>query len=115
MDKIERFTDRANKVMELALREALSLGHSYVGTEHVLLGLVREGEGVAAQVLVMDLGLDLGSVRKAVIERLSGYHSEETKIRNHLRLRGVDPGHNITGQELRAIAEALGWEADDAG
>jgi ATP-dependent Clp protease ATP-binding subunit ClpC len=59
------FTPRAKKVLELALREALQLNHSYIGTEHILLGLVREGEGVAAKVLV-DVGVDLLRVRQAV-------------------------------------------------
>ncbi|HZJ49584.1 MAG TPA: ATP-dependent Clp protease ATP-binding subunit, partial [Actinomycetota bacterium] len=60
------------KVLELSLREALQLGHNYIGTEHILLGLIREGEGVAAQVLVK-LGADLGRVRQQVIQLLSGY------------------------------------------
>jgi ATP-dependent Clp protease ATP-binding subunit ClpC len=66
------FTPRAKKVLELSLREALQLGHNYIGTEHMLLGLVREGEGVAAQVLV-NLGADLSRVRQQVIQLLSGY------------------------------------------
>jgi len=66
------FTPRAKKVLELSLREALQLGHNYIGTEHMLLGLVREGEGVAAQVLV-SLGADLAKVRQQVIQLLSGY------------------------------------------
>jgi ATP-dependent Clp protease ATP-binding subunit ClpC len=65
------FTPRAKKVLELSLREALQLGHNYIGTEHMLLGLVREGEGVAAQVLV-SLGADLPRVRQEVIQLLSG-------------------------------------------
>jgi ATP-dependent Clp protease ATP-binding subunit ClpC len=68
------FTPRAKKVLELSLREALQLGHNYIGTEHMLLGLVREGEGVAAQVLV-SLGADLPRVRQQVIQLLSGYQS----------------------------------------
>ena len=59
-------------MLELSLREALQLGHNYIGTEHILLGLVREGEGVAARVLV-DLGADLSRVRQQVIQLLSGY------------------------------------------
>src|SRR5881396_1128241 len=66
------FTPRAKKVLELSLREALQLGHNYIGTEHILLGLIREGEGVAAQVLVK-LGADLGKVRQQVIALLQGY------------------------------------------
>src|ERR1700690_917760 len=66
------FTPRAKKVLELSLREALQLGHSYIGTEHMLLGLVREGEGVAVQILT-SLGTDLGQVRQRVIQLMSGY------------------------------------------
>jgi len=72
------FTPRAKKVLELSLREALQLGHNYIGTEHMLLGLVREGEGVAAQVLV-SLGADLSKVRQQVIQLLSGYQSQGGK------------------------------------
>ena len=68
------FTPRAKKVLELSLREALQLGHNYIGTEHILLGLIREGEGVAAQVLVK-LGADLNRVRQQVIQLLSGYQT----------------------------------------
>ena len=65
------FTPRAKKVLELALREALQLGHNYIGTEHMLLGIIREGEGVAAQVLI-GLGASLTLVRQRVVELLSG-------------------------------------------
>ncbi|WP_291378422.1 ATP-dependent Clp protease ATP-binding subunit [Demequina sp.] len=71
------FTPRAKKVLELSLREALQLGHNYIGTEHILLGLIREGEGVAAQVLGK-LGAELSSVRQQVIQLLSGYEGKET-------------------------------------
>src|SRR5256714_1309312 len=70
------FTPRAKKVLELSLREALQLGHNYIGTEHILLGLIREGEGVAAQVLVK-LGADLNRVRQQVIQLLSGSRGKE--------------------------------------
>ena len=70
------FTPRAKKVLELSLREALQLGHNYIGTEHILLGLIREGEGVAAQVLGK-LGADLNRVRQQVIQLLSGYQGKE--------------------------------------
>src|SRR5215470_13987 len=70
------FTPRAKKVLELSLREALQLGHNYIGTEHILLGLIREGEGVAAQVLVK-LGAELTRVRQQVIQLLSGYQGKE--------------------------------------
>jgi len=66
------FTPRAKKALELSLREALQLGHNYIGTEHILLGLIREDEGVAAQVL-KELGADLDRVRQTVIQLLSGY------------------------------------------
>ena len=70
------FTPRAKKVLELSLREALQLGHNYIGTEHILLGLIREGDGVAAQVLVK-LGADLNRVRQQVIQLLHGYQGKE--------------------------------------
>src|SRR6201984_2997052 len=71
------FTPRAKKVLELSLREALQLGHNYIGTEHILLGLIREGEGVASQVLV-NRGAELTRVRQQVIQLLSGYQGKET-------------------------------------
>src|SRR4029453_13302326 len=70
------FTPRAKKVLELSLREAKQLDHNYIGTEHILLGLIREGEGVAAQVLVK-LGGDLPRVRQQVIQMLSGSQGKE--------------------------------------
>src|SRR5215468_9234688 len=70
------FTPRAKKVLELSLREAQQLGHNYIGTEHILLGLIREGSGVAAQVLVK-LGADLNRVRQQVIQLLYGYQGED--------------------------------------
>ena len=66
------FTPRAKKVLELSLREALQLGHNYIGTEHILLGLIREGEGVATQVF-HKLGCDLSRVRQTVLELMSGW------------------------------------------
>src|SRR3954452_12742867 len=70
------FTPRAKKVLELSLREALQLGHNYIGPKHILLALIREGEGVAAQVLIK-LGADLNRVRQQVIQLLSGYQGKE--------------------------------------
>ena len=70
------FTPRAKKVLELSLREALQLGHNHIGTEHILLGLIREGEGVAAQVLG-NLGADLGRVRQQVLQLLQGQPGKE--------------------------------------
>src|ERR1700689_5272159 len=69
------FTPRAKKVMELSLREALQLGHDYIGTEHILLALIREGDGVAAHVL-SDLGADLDGAREQVIRLLEDYQRE---------------------------------------
>jgi ATP-dependent Clp protease ATP-binding subunit ClpC len=92
------FTPRAKKVLELSLREALQLGHNYIGTEHILLGLIREGEGVAAQVLVK-LGADLGRVRQQVIQLLSGYQGPQGK--GEAAGAGVGP----TGGQPRGEAE----------
>jgi ATP-dependent Clp protease ATP-binding subunit ClpC len=68
------FTPRAKKVLELSRREALRLGHNYIGTEHILLGLISEGEGVAAQALA-HLGADGSSTRRKIIEVLHAYHA----------------------------------------
>ena len=70
------FTPRVKKVLELSKREAMQLGHNYIGTEHILLGVIREGEGPAAQVLV-NLGGDLNRVRQQVIQLLHGYQGKE--------------------------------------
>ena len=75
-------------MLELSLREALQLGHNYIGTEHILLGLIREGEGVAAQVLVK-LGADLSRVRQQVIQLLSGYSGQPRE--------GSEPGKETVG------------------
>jgi hypothetical protein len=80
------FTPRAKQVLELSLREALQLGHNYIGTEHILLGMIREGEGVAAQVLVK-LGADLSRVRQAVIEVLGGHEGAHV----HVEQPGPEP------------------------
>jgi ATP-dependent Clp protease ATP-binding subunit ClpC len=71
------FTARVKKVMELSFREAFHLGHSYIATEHLLLGLVSEGEGVGAQAL-QGMGVDLERVRRQVLLLLSGYHDKES-------------------------------------
>lgn len=76
------FTPRAKKVLELSLREGLQMGHKYIGTEFLLLGLIREGDGVAAQVLVK-LGADLPRVRQQVIQLLSGYEGGESPENNN--------------------------------
>jgi hypothetical protein len=79
------FTPRAKKVLELSLREALQFGHDYIGTEHILLGMIREGEGVAAQVLVK-LGASQDRVRRQVVQLLSGYADVEQESLGQVRL-----------------------------
>ncbi len=71
------FTPRAKKVLEYSLREALQMNHSYIGTEHILLGLIREGEGVAVDAL-LKLGVDLNKVRTTTLQMISGYQSKES-------------------------------------
>jgi len=96
------FTPRAKKVLELSLREALQLGHNYIGTEHILLGLIREGEGVAAQVL-QKLGADLNKVRQQVIQLLSGYSGEGAKAG-----AGVGEGSSGGAREGSTILDQFG-------
>ena len=106
------FTPRAKKVLELSLREAINLGHNYIGTEHILLGLVREGEGVATQVL-QKLGADLERVRGQVIQLLSGYKGGEGEGPQLSEdeidiLQGIAGGHS-----RKEIAEKLGVSRDE--
>jgi ATP-dependent Clp protease ATP-binding subunit ClpC len=93
------FTPRAKKVFELSLREAKHLGHNYIGTEHILLGLIREGEGVAAQVLVR-LGADLNRVRQQVIQLLHGYQGKEPEAAGA-------PAPSRAGREERTLLSQL--------
>jgi ATP-dependent Clp protease ATP-binding subunit ClpC len=97
------FTPRAKKVLELSLREALQLGHNYIGTEHILLGLIREGEGVAAQVL-QKLGADLGRVRQQVIQLLSGFGPSQEKPSAESASQGGSPILDQFGRNLTALA-----------
>ncbi|MBX3088789.1 MAG: ATP-dependent Clp protease ATP-binding subunit, partial [Cryobacterium sp.] len=99
------FTPRAKKVLELSLREALQLGHNYIGTEHVLLGLIREGEGVAAQVLVK-LGADLNRVRQQVIQQLSGYQGKEQVQVGANEQAAAQAGSQILDQFGRNLTQA---------
>jgi ATP-dependent Clp protease ATP-binding subunit ClpC len=94
------FTPRAKKVLELSLREALQLGHDYIGTEHILLGLLREGEGVAAQVLVK-LGADLSRVRQQVIQLLRGYQGNEPAM------AGMRPAGRAGGVDRELLSHLL--------
>ena len=95
------FTPRAKKVLELSLREALQLGHNYIGTEHILLGLIREGEGVAAQVLVK-LGADLNRVRQTVIQLLSGYQGSGSGGKETAGV-GAGPSGGSDGQNAGSV------------
>ncbi|MEO8219535.1 MAG: ATP-dependent Clp protease ATP-binding subunit [Specibacter sp.] len=99
------FTPRAKKVLELSLREALQLGHNYIGTEHILLGLIREGEGVAAQVLVK-LGADLARVRQQVIQLLSGYQGKEPVVSGGQQQEGQPAGSVVLDQFGRNLTQA---------
>jgi len=99
------FTPRAKKVLELSLREALQLGHNYIGTEHILLGLIREGEGVAAQVLVK-LGADLNRVRQQVIQLLSGYHQGKEPATAGGPQEGTPSGSLVLDQFGRNLTQA---------
>jgi ATP-dependent Clp protease ATP-binding subunit ClpC len=98
------FTPRAKKVLELSLREALQLGHNYIGTEHILLGLIREGEGVAAQVLVK-LGADLSRVRQQVIQLLSGYAGQKEPSTSGAATEAAPTGSLVLDQFGRNLAQ----------
>ncbi len=104
------FTPRAKKVMELAMEEARALGHNYIGTEHFLLGLIAEGEGVASQVL-LNLGLDLDRVRKEVMELLgsatpgfSGFGIKEPKA-TKTTVKTKTPALDTFGRDLTRLAK----------
>jgi ATP-dependent Clp protease ATP-binding subunit ClpC len=105
------FTPRAKKVLELSLREALQLGQSYIDTEHILLGLIREGDGVAAQVLVR-LGADLNRVREQVIQLLAGYPAEEPGPGVKVRLEMIEQQLTAIERQLTAIERQVGIEPD---
>jgi ATP-dependent Clp protease ATP-binding subunit ClpC len=101
------FTPRAKKVLELSSREALSLGHNYIGTEHVLLGIVRENQGVASRIL-LDLGADAETVRNRTIEMLSG-PGRRTVLAAPTRLRRSSPNRALlAGWALFGIALGIG-------
>jgi len=100
------FTPRAKKVLELSLREALELKHAYIGTEHILLGLVREGEGVAAQVLDK-LGGSLSRVRDKVIELAPAGTGEGAEPSSPLRRAGLRGPLDELMRRLEAMDERL--------
>jgi ATP-dependent Clp protease ATP-binding subunit ClpA len=115
------FTPRAKKVLELSLRESRQLGHNYIGTEHILLGLIREGEGVAARVLVA-LGADLNRTRQQVIQLLHGYQGKEAGMGAPAgalwgwgRISGRGGRLEDIGGKLDAIAERLAAIEDQLG
>jgi ATP-dependent Clp protease ATP-binding subunit ClpC len=102
------FTPRAKKVLELSMREALSLGHNYIGTEHVLLGIVRENEGVASRIL-LDLGADGEKVRNAVIEMLGPHPARSPEP---VRVRAPARRRQVPGRRYDALGRGLlllGW------
>ncbi|CAM4039699.1 ATP-dependent Clp protease ATP-binding subunit [Helcobacillus massiliensis] len=99
------FTPRAKKVLELSLREALQLGHGYIGTEHILLGLLREGDGVAVKVLTR-LGAEPSAVRQEVIQRLSGYQGKETVNAGGGQQEGQPSGSLVLDQFGRNLTQA---------
>jgi ATP-dependent Clp protease ATP-binding subunit ClpC len=101
------FTPRAKKVLELSLREALQLGHNYIGTEHILLGLIREGEGVAAQVL-QKLGADLNRVRQTVIQLLSGYTGGKEQVSAGGGTESAGQGSAVLDQFGRNLTQLAG-------
>ena len=112
------FTPRAKKTLELSLRESLQLGHDYIGTEHILLGLLREGDGVAAQVLVR-MGADLNRVRHEVVLLLEGYQGGEaasgparrSRIAQDYRLTEVQNALAVIMKRLTVIERHLGLAA----
>jgi ATP-dependent Clp protease ATP-binding subunit ClpC len=110
------FTPRAKKVLELSLREALQLGHDYIGTEHILLGLLREGDGVAVQILVR-LGADLNRVRQQVIQLLHGRQekgpvSARSTAAELRLLPAVKARLEAVEQRLAAVEQRVGTRPD---
>ena len=102
------FTPQAKKALELALRESVHLGHDYIGTEHLLLGLVREGEGPAAQVLEQR-GIELNTVRQEVIRQLHGHQGREGRRRRMAWARSVvEGGEGATLEEISRQLRVLG-------
>ncbi len=97
------FTPKAKKVIELAMDEARNLGHNYIGTEHLLLGLIREGEGIAAQVLV-NLGLDLGKVRQEVMELLGSTAPGGYGVGGSPPAKTKTPALDAFGRDLTQLA-----------
>ena len=100
------FTPRSKRVLELSLREALQLGHNYIGTEHILLGLVREGEGVGAQILAA-LGADLNRVRQQVIGLLHGSHGQATRGGRSVSADVTIAGRAVPGRRERTLVSGF--------
>ena len=97
------FTPRAKKVLELSMEEAANLGHNYIGTEHLLLGLIKENEGIAAQVL-MNLGVKLEDVREEVLEFLGADSPQEEEPKEEQPSRSKTPALDAFGRDLTALA-----------
>jgi DNA-binding NarL/FixJ family response regulator len=120
------FTPRAKKVLELSMREALQLGHNYIGTEHILLGLIREGEGVAAQVL-QDLGADLDRVRRTVMRLMMGRVLGPEEMPGEVTPQPTEPPSLfderekivlsllLQGETRNGVAETLGLSGEKVG
>ena len=99
------FTPRAEMVLKLSFREAMQMGHNNVGPEHILLGLIREGTGVAAQMLDK-LGVNLGELRERVIMILSGYPGKQTKTPESQPSTPSEATHNLRERVMRAVLDA---------
>jgi len=105
------FTPRAKRVLELALREGLALGHNYIGTEHILLGLVRENNGVAARIL-LDFDVDAETVRKAVIDMLSGMGQSRPLAEREAEAAAANPELAAELAEAREEKELAMYASD---
>ncbi len=106
------FTPRAKKVLELSLREALQLGSNFIGAEHILLGLLREGDGVAAMALVQ-LGADLNRVRHQVIRVIAQYEGRPAAPESETRLGGA--GSGLSGGAPMVRGRGSGWRGARSG
>lgn len=105
------YTPRSKKILELSLREALQLGHNYIGTEHILLGLIREGQGKGCQVIVT-MGVQLHELRETIIRILSGYAGKESRQRlsGPSSRRGTARAEDADWNAALVIADALKQE-----
>ena len=114
MDRLEKFTDRARKVLTLAQDEAQRFNHNYIGTEHLLLGLVREGEGLASQLLRDEFGLSPAKIRQHVIQALAGYPADTTGSFQPVDAGGADDHVGLI-RGVGAVLDKLGSVTDAPG